>query len=68
MAEGFAARGHRVLGCARDPEQLATLSSSLGGEHDFQAVDLAGDGVEPWVEELLGRYGDRENVMFMISH
>lgn len=57
MASGFAEAGHLVLGCARDGERLSALESDLGAEHDLQAVDVAGEGVETWASGLVERYG-----------
>ncbi len=57
MAHGFAHAGHTVLGCGRDAGDQAELAAALGEPHDFQAVDVAGDDVNLWAEDLLGHYG-----------
>ncbi len=57
MAEGFAQRGHTVLGCARSTEAIATLRQTLGSPHDFEAVDVANEAqVEAWANRLLATY------------
>ena len=54
MAEGFAARGHVVLGCGRDSDAIAELRKTLGPAHDFTAVDVASDeAVAAWARRLL---------------
>jgi len=71
MALGFAARGHRIVGCARDAVALAALSSELkalpsaeSGGHDpgpghwFAALDVSDDvAVEGFAGEVLSRFG-----------
>lgn len=57
MAEGFAQRGHTVLGCARSTEAIATLRQTLGSPHDFETVDVANEAqVEAWANRLLTAY------------
>ena len=41
LAEGFARRGHAVIGCGRDAGVIAALRAALGAPHDFEAVDVA---------------------------
>ena len=57
MALGLASSGHTVLGCGRGAEALQSLRAEFGEPHDFRTVDLAGEGVEAWVEGLLERFG-----------
>lgn len=58
MAEGFASRGHRIIGCARDTAALTELKSSLPGEHRFDSVDVADDtAVSDWASGLLAETG-----------
>jgi NAD(P)-dependent dehydrogenase (short-subunit alcohol dehydrogenase family) len=58
LAEGFAAAGHRILGCGRTSEALADLRDSLGGDHDFAVVDVADDAeVATWSARILGLVG-----------
>lgn len=58
MAEGFASRGHRIIGCARDAAALAELKSSLPGEHRFDSVDVAYDtAVSEWASGVLAETG-----------
>jgi NAD(P)-dependent dehydrogenase (short-subunit alcohol dehydrogenase family) len=54
MAEGFAARGHTVLGCGRDKNALAGLRKTLAAGHDFAVVDVTSDdAVATWAKRLL---------------
>ncbi len=58
MCEGFAARGHRVLGCGRSTELLEELGERLGPPHELAAVDVADDGgVAAWAAGLLESHG-----------
>lgn len=58
MAEGFAARGHRVTGCARSEEALEELRETLGDPHLFDAVDVADDdAVRDWAGDILDEAG-----------
>lgn len=41
MVEGFAARGHRIIGCARSEAPLKAMQSQLGENHFFRTVDVA---------------------------
>jgi len=53
MALGFAAAGHKVLGCARNKPDL-----KLGPLHHFQSVDVSSaKAVQTWAARLLGAYG-----------
>jgi NAD(P)-dependent dehydrogenase (short-subunit alcohol dehydrogenase family) len=53
MALGFAAAGHKVLGCARNKPDL-----ELGAPHDFQAVDVSSaKAVKAWAGRLLQAHG-----------
>jgi len=54
MALGFAARGHRVVGCARSAEALSDLGRELGGNHVLQTVDVTDEGeVAAWARSVL---------------
>lgn len=54
MAEGFAARGHAVLGCGRDADAIAELAKTLPAPHDFAVVDVVSDrAVAAWAKRLL---------------
>jgi NAD(P)-dependent dehydrogenase (short-subunit alcohol dehydrogenase family) len=57
MAHGFAAAGHRVLGCGRNTDALTQLSDELGAEHDFRQVDVSGDDVDVWARDVIERFG-----------
>ncbi len=58
LAERFAAAGHTVLGCARDPERVAALNQRYGDPHHFESVDVADDtAVGRWARHLLENYG-----------
>ncbi|MCB1128255.1 MAG: SDR family NAD(P)-dependent oxidoreductase, partial [Verrucomicrobiae bacterium] len=43
MTAGFAARGHRVRGCARDEARLRDLRQRFGSPHDFAVLDVTDD-------------------------
>ncbi len=53
LARGFAAAGWSVAGCGRDAERLGRLASELGPLHDFQPLDVAGEGVGEWARRLV---------------
>jgi len=58
MAEGFAKRGHTVVGCGRSSEDLDRLTKALGVPHSFHSVDVTSDNaVKAWAETLLARFG-----------
>lgn len=57
MAQGFASRGHTVLGCGRSERQMELLGAELGEPHDFQAIDVTGPQLELWASELIERFG-----------
>ena len=53
LAQGFAAAGWGVAGCARTAAALATLSDELGEPHRFTVVDVAdAPTVLGWAAEL----------------
>lgn len=54
MAEGFAARGHTILGCGRATDAIADLRKRLPAPHDFAVVDVASDdAVAAWARRIL---------------
>ena len=54
LAEGFAARGHVILGCGRARDAIAEVRKRLPPPHDFAAVDVASDeAVAAWAQHLL---------------
>lgn len=58
LTKGFARMGHRVIGCARSPEAIAQLASTLGRKVDLTVVDVTHDAaVRSWAERVLGRHG-----------
>ena len=58
LAEGFARRGHAVIGCGRDAGVIATLRAALGALYDFEAVDVAReDRVKAWAGRFLAAAG-----------
>jgi NAD(P)-dependent dehydrogenase (short-subunit alcohol dehydrogenase family) len=58
LAEGFARRGHAVIGCGRDAGVIAALRAALGAPHDFEAVDVAReDRVKAWAGRFLAAAG-----------
>ncbi len=52
MALEFAGRGHRIFGGSRDTAAIESLSSQLGGEHFFSALDVAD-------EKSVGRFSEQ---------
>ena len=58
MVEGFVARGHVVLGCARSAAAIDDLRRRFGPPHDFQVLDVTRDAeVRAWAERLLAAGG-----------
>lgn len=58
MVQGMAAAGHRVWGCGRNAEAIATLQKELGDPHDFAVVDVAEDRqVKQWSDRLISQHG-----------
>ena len=58
MAEGFAAAGHIVIGCATNADLIAELNRELSSPHDFQTVDMSDDcQVANWAKDVIGRVG-----------
>jgi NAD(P)-dependent dehydrogenase (short-subunit alcohol dehydrogenase family) len=58
MAEGFIARGHVVLGCARSAAAVDELRRRFAPPHDFAVLDVACDAeVRAWAERLLADGG-----------
>ncbi len=58
LVEKFAALGHKIIGCGRSTDEIATLQQRLGSPHDFAAVDVASrDQVESWGKNTLARHG-----------
>lgn len=57
MALKFAALGHTVIGCGRQPDTVADAKKALP-EHDFDVVDVADAvGVAAWAKGVLERHG-----------
>ena len=58
MAEGFVARGHTVLGCARSGEALEELRRQYGPPHGFAQLDVGRDEeVRRWARQVLADGG-----------
>ncbi len=58
MTEGFIARGHTVLGCARDQERIAALNARFGAPHQFAVCDVAdAASVRRWADAALAAKG-----------
>ena len=54
LAEGLAAAGHTVVGCARHPDPLAALARQLGPPHSVTVVDVSDEEqVAAWAREVL---------------
>ncbi|MBI1902206.1 MAG: SDR family oxidoreductase [Planctomycetia bacterium] len=58
MADGFAAAGHQVIGCARSKRAVAEVEKALGPPHHFSAVDVSDDAaVARWAKAVLAEFG-----------
>lgn len=58
MAAGFAALGHRLVGCARSAAAVQGLRSHFAAPHRFDAVDVASDAaVRAWAADVLKQFG-----------
>ena len=54
MCEGFIAKGHAVLGCARSADAIAALAREFGPPNRFDAVDVSRDDeVRAWAAAIL---------------
>lgn len=54
MAVEFIARGHRVIGCGRNPVAIAELTQTYGSPHRFEEVDVSDDAaVAAWAASVL---------------
>ena len=57
MVEQFIARGHQVIGCARNVEVIDQLNQTLGPSHSFAVVDVADDSqVKAWSTFVLAEH------------
>jgi|LWDU01.1.fsa_nt_gi NAD(P)-dependent dehydrogenase (short-subunit alcohol dehydrogenase family) len=64
LAEGFAAEGHRVVGCSRSEKKIAELEKSLGHSHSFSVVDVRDDeAVRDWAAAAIQEYGAPDLVL-----
>ncbi len=58
MATAFANRGHQVIGCARNPDALSSLSTELGSPHLFLPLDVSNDpAVQSFANTILSEIG-----------
>lgn len=58
LAEGFAAEGHRVVGCSRSKNKIAELVKALGHSNSFSVVDVRDDdAVCDWASTAIQEYG-----------
>lgn len=58
LLERYAAEGHRLIGCGRDPQKAAALQDTLGEPHLFSTLDVADDdAVARWAELVVARFG-----------
>ena len=56
LCESYVEMGHRVVGCGRRAERIATMADALGGDHLFDVCDTADEGsVAPWAASVLER-------------
>ncbi|MGF1513049.1 MAG: SDR family oxidoreductase [Elainellaceae cyanobacterium] len=63
MVDGFIQTGHRVTGCARSSEAIASLQQEFP-DHRFSTVDVASDGaVAAWIEGALADLGPPDLVL-----
>ncbi|MBW4691791.1 MAG: SDR family oxidoreductase [Lyngbya sp. HA4199-MV5] len=57
MTQGFAAKGHTVLGCARSVESITELRKQFDSPHAFETVDVSDEvQVQAWASRLLNEY------------
>lgn len=58
MVDGFASRGHTVLGCGRSAKEIEVLRNTFGKPHDFYPVDVSSDEeVKSWASIVLISHG-----------
>ncbi len=58
MVDGFARRGHTVLGCARSRQQIEELRHRYPRPHRFETVDVClEEEVRRWAEIILADFG-----------
>jgi len=58
MTEKFAALGHTVFGCSRQPRQVESLRAAFAAPHRFDAVDVTDDAaVARWAKSVLAAGG-----------
>jgi len=58
MCEGFIARGHVVLGCARSARAIAILAKQFGPPHRFDVLDVSkDDAVRAWASAIVAEGG-----------
>jgi len=58
LVAGLVAEGHRVAGCARDAGSMDELAERHGGEHRFEACDVADEAsVAGWAASAIGALG-----------
>ncbi len=61
LVDGFVARGHVVVGCARSAEATAELRSRYPHPNSFAVVDVTyDDQVQAWEVAIHGGRGKRE--------
>lgn len=54
MVQGFAARGHTIIGCATNADLVDQLRRQWGAPHQFHIVDVSNDSeVQAWAAEVL---------------
>ncbi len=58
LVDGFAARGHTVVGCGRSPSLIDALRGEFAPPHEFTCVDVVQDPkVKTWADGFLERLG-----------
>jgi NAD(P)-dependent dehydrogenase (short-subunit alcohol dehydrogenase family) len=64
MAEGFAARGHTVVGCGRSAQSIEGLCDAFSRPHRFDVVDVTDDtAVAAWARSVLDSHGPPDRLM-----
>lgn len=57
MTEQFIARGHTVVGCARNQQHIEEMQQEFGEPHHFISLDIANEaGVKSWAEIIHSKY------------
>lgn len=64
MTEQFIARGHTVVGCARNQQHIEELQQEFGEPHHFISLDISDEaGVKAWADIIHSKYGTAVDVL-----